>query len=95
MVDATPDPAVLLKLTKTRMPFGKYKGRLLIDLPKPYVIWFANKGFPEGELGQSGVLTFQQYGDRSNQRWDNGHVCWSAWGEAECRSGAALCSAVS
>ena len=52
MEDATPDPAVLLKLTKTRMPFGKYKGRLLIDLPKPYVIWFANKGFPEGELGR-------------------------------------------
>jgi uncharacterized protein (DUF3820 family) len=52
MEDATPDPAVLVKLAKTRMPFGKYKGRLLIDLPKPYVIWFANKGFPEGELGQ-------------------------------------------
>jgi uncharacterized protein (DUF3820 family) len=52
MEDATPDPVVLLKLTKTRMPFGKYTGRLLIDLPKPYVIWFANKGFPEGELGQ-------------------------------------------
>jgi len=52
MEDTTPDPAVLLKLTKTRMPFGKYKGRLLIDLPKPYVIWFAKKGFPEGELGQ-------------------------------------------
>jgi uncharacterized protein (DUF3820 family) len=52
MEDATPDPAVLLKLTKTRMPFGKYKGRLLIDLPKPYVIWFAKKGFPDAELGQ-------------------------------------------
>ena len=52
MEDATPDPAVLLKLAKTRMPFGKYKGRLLIDLPKPYAIWFANKSFPEGELGQ-------------------------------------------
>jgi uncharacterized protein (DUF3820 family) len=47
-----PDPVELLKLTKTRMPFGKYKGGLLIDLPKPYVMWFANKGFPEGELGQ-------------------------------------------
>jgi len=33
------------------MPFGRYKGRLLIDLPEPYVIWFAKKGFPEGELG--------------------------------------------
>ena len=52
MEDTTPDPAVLLKLTKTRMPFGRYKGCLLIDLPKPYVIWFAKKGFPEGELGR-------------------------------------------
>ncbi|HIJ58880.1 MAG TPA: DUF3820 family protein [Deltaproteobacteria bacterium] len=52
MEDAAPDPSVLLKLAKTRMPFGKYKGRLLIDLPKPYVIWFAKKGFPEGELGR-------------------------------------------
>jgi len=52
MEDATPDPAVLLKLAKTRMPFGRYKGRLLIDLPEPYVIWFAKKGFPEGELGR-------------------------------------------
>lgn len=34
------------------MPFGKYSGRYLIDLPEGYVIWFANKGFPEGELGK-------------------------------------------
>ena len=33
------------------MPFGKYANRLLIDLPEPYVIWFANEGFPKGELG--------------------------------------------
>jgi len=52
MEDATPDPVVLLKLAKTRMPFGRYKGRLLIDLPEPYVMWFAKKGFPEGELGR-------------------------------------------
>jgi uncharacterized protein (DUF3820 family) len=50
--DATLDPEVLLKIAKTRMPFGKYKGRLLIDLPEPYVIWFAEKGFPKGELGR-------------------------------------------
>lgn len=42
----------LLKLAKTRMPFGKYKGRLLVDLPEPYVVWFAQKGFPKGELGR-------------------------------------------
>lgn len=52
MEDAIPNPEVLLRLAKTRMPFGKYKGRLLIDLPEPYVIWFAKKGFPEGELGR-------------------------------------------
>jgi uncharacterized protein (DUF3820 family) len=52
MEQATPDPGVLLKIARTRMPFGRYKGRLLIDLPEPYVIWFAKKGFPEGELGR-------------------------------------------
>lgn len=34
------------------MPFGKYKGRLLCDLPEAYVVWFKNKGFPPGKLGQ-------------------------------------------
>jgi len=34
-----------------RMPFGKYKGLRLIDLPEPYVVWFAGQGFPEGKLG--------------------------------------------
>lgn len=42
----------LLKLSKARMPFGKYAKRLLIDLPEPYVVWFARKGFPKGELGE-------------------------------------------
>ena len=46
------DPKQLLKLAQYRMPFGKYTNRLLIDLPEPYVIWFANKGFPNGELGR-------------------------------------------
>lgn len=46
------DPQQLLKLAQYRMPFGKYANRLLIDLPEPYVIWFANKGFPNGELGK-------------------------------------------
>ncbi len=47
-----PDPGVMKKLIHTRMPFGKYSGRLLIDLPEPYVVWFASKGFPPGELGE-------------------------------------------
>lgn len=46
-----PDPRYLIKLVETKMPFGKYKGRSLIDLPEPYLVWFSNNGFPEGELG--------------------------------------------
>ena len=48
----TPDPDVLLKIARMRMPFGKYKDRLLIDLPEPYIVWFSQKGFPEGQLGE-------------------------------------------
>jgi uncharacterized protein len=51
-VSAFGDPELMLKLARYRMPFGKYENRLLIDLPEPYVVWFANKGFPKGELGQ-------------------------------------------
>jgi hypothetical protein len=46
------NPDELLALVKMRMPFGKYQGRRLIDLPEPYVVWFANQGFPEGKLGR-------------------------------------------
>ena len=46
-----PDPAVLLELAEMKMPFGKYQGRFLIDLPEPYVVWFSQKGFPKGKLG--------------------------------------------
>ena len=50
--DILENRAFLKKLLKTRMPFGKFKGRFLIDLPEPYVAWFARKGFPKGELGK-------------------------------------------
>ncbi|HOV15627.1 MAG TPA: DUF3820 family protein [Spirochaetota bacterium] len=46
------DENYIIKLAKYRMPFGKYKGSLLIDLPEPYVVWFHQKGFPDGELGE-------------------------------------------
>lgn len=45
------DSRQLLELARTRMPFGKYQGRLLIDLPEPYVVWFSQQGFPKGKLG--------------------------------------------
>jgi uncharacterized protein len=47
-----PEHEDLIKLANTRMPFGKYAGRYLIDLPEPYVVWFKQKGFPAGELGR-------------------------------------------
>jgi len=41
----------LIKLATMKMPFGKYQGRVLMDLPEEYLLWFAKKGFPQGELG--------------------------------------------
>lgn len=45
-------PADLQKLVTERMPYGKYQGRLIADLPGAYLAWFARKGFPPGQLGQ-------------------------------------------
>jgi uncharacterized protein (DUF3820 family) len=42
----------LLKLAKTKMPYGKYKGRYMIDLPEHYIIWYKTKGFPKGQIGE-------------------------------------------
>lgn len=49
----------LIKIANQTMPFGKYQGRRLIDLPEPYLLWFAGKGFPEGELGKLLALTLE------------------------------------
>ena len=45
-------PEDLQKLCFTPMPYGKYKGRLLADLPGNYLTWFAREGFPKGEIGR-------------------------------------------
>lgn len=45
------NPEKLELLVTREMPFGKYKGRLLADLPGHYLNWFAREGFPKGELG--------------------------------------------
>lgn len=46
-----PNPDLLLQLVKMKMPFGKYKDRILCDLPVSYLEWFKRKGFPKGKLG--------------------------------------------
>ena len=46
------DPSQLQRLVTTPMPYGKYKGRLLADLPGNYLNWFAREGFPAGDLGR-------------------------------------------
>lgn len=51
-IELSPNPTDLLKLAETRMPFGKYAGTRLVDLPEPYVVWFSQQGFPKGELGR-------------------------------------------
>ena len=51
-MEIIPDRQKLIELAHYRMPFGKFKGRYLLDLPEPYLIWFKQKGYPDGKLGQ-------------------------------------------
>jgi uncharacterized protein (DUF3820 family) len=45
------DSKVLLEIVNTKMPFGRYEGTLICDLPESYIVWFKQKGFPKGRLG--------------------------------------------
>jgi len=49
----------LIDTSKAKMPFGKYKGTYLIDLPEHYVVWYNNKGFPAGKLGKMLGLVYE------------------------------------
>jgi uncharacterized protein (DUF3820 family) len=49
----------LLQAINTVMPFGKYKGRKLIELPEPYLVWFNKQGFPKGRLGEQLALMYE------------------------------------
>ncbi|MDD5094285.1 MAG: DUF3820 family protein [Dehalococcoidia bacterium] len=50
--DPTPiDPQMLVELVSVRMSFGKYRNRILCDLPEPYLVWLHQKGFPPGRIG--------------------------------------------
>ena len=53
------NPEVLKAAIHQTMPFGKYQGRRLIDLPEPYLVWFHKQGFPKGKLGEQLALMYE------------------------------------
>jgi uncharacterized protein (DUF3820 family) len=60
------DPQDLQRLVTQTMPYGKFKGRLLADLPGHYLAWFAREGFPAGQLGR--LLALMHEIDHNNLR---------------------------
>ncbi|HMV78884.1 MAG TPA: DUF3820 family protein [Leptospiraceae bacterium] len=50
-MQTNPDPEILIQLVNMEMPFGKYKGTLICNIPVSYLEWFQRKGFPKGKLG--------------------------------------------
>jgi len=53
------DKQFLIDTANMRMPFGKYKGIYLIELPEHYIVWYRNKGFPTGKLGDMMGLEYE------------------------------------
>ncbi len=52
-------PEILQEICETEMPFGKYKGTLLVDLPVNYLEWFQRQGMPKGKLGMQLSTTYE------------------------------------
>lgn len=53
------DKQFLIDLAHARMPYGKYKGTFLIDLPEHYIVWYNAKGFPKGKIGLQLGLVYE------------------------------------
>lgn len=53
------DPTLLLDLVKMQMPYGKYKGYLICNIPESYLLWYKDKGFPKGKLGDLLATMFE------------------------------------
>lgn len=53
------DNKALIEAINVIMPFGKYAGRPLLNLPEPYLVWFKQQGFPQGKLGEQLALMYE------------------------------------
>ena len=53
------DPEELVRTINTVMPFGRFKGRKLLELPEPYLVWFHTEGFPRSKLGEQLGLMYE------------------------------------
>lgn len=49
----------LIEAVNQIMPFGKYRGRKLLTLPEPYLVWLKQQGFPKGRLGEQLALIYE------------------------------------
>ena len=50
-MEQKPDPTILTDIVSMKMPFGKYKGRIIKDIPAHYLEWMSSQGFPPGRMG--------------------------------------------
>lgn len=53
------DKEILIKLANTKMPYGKYKDYYLVNLPEHYLVWYQQKGFPQGTLGKYLAMIYE------------------------------------
>ena len=59
MENIKPDPQILIDIVQTRMPYGKYKGTIIADLPAYYLEWMSSKGFTKDKMGMLLSTTFE------------------------------------